>query len=223
MKILDHFANEQAAALASAPPLRDRWRNCSYRIARKAPHLVMHVQQDGYVDLILRAAEAELAANIEQQDALSLGLNHYMIQARYWIFAMFENLRTYCELNMYGPDGQKLKRDDWVDELEAASQLRGQFSLVRVPLAKLEIKGANQKDAPPIQTISYPPKMNEEPQLYRRRATPYYPIQSVDLSTGSACWDVIDLHSKTHVRVSRVSLSDAFLNIFSSKVHAAES
>ena len=194
--------------MSEFPDSQDKWRRASYALASAGHHLSTQVQFDGRIDILLRCWEKEFKDGFSTSNEIDFSMGHYSSLSRYWVFSMYETVRAYVE---------RIKTKELTDDL-TAKNLRDHFAKVRMPLAKFEISGTNKKSAPEISLITNPPGIGEQPKKYERGDTSYYPVTEFDLSTGSIVWKVVVSNPPSQEQISRLSLSEKFLEIFSQRV-----
>ena len=180
-----------------------------------ASQLSATIQQDGQLDLLLRAIEDERAtamAAAQQQDHLFEA--HYQDQAMFsdfWIGRVYETLRLLIARGLLPKDGD-------------VGALKQDFNLLRIPIDKHEIAGDGSLTEP-LHMQRQPPSGN---------ATDFYEYNKADpqrahimgrgvSQRGSMMWRTVDLKTRQDRWIERRALSDRIIALWGADDAAGKS
>ncbi|KSV85205.1 hypothetical protein D9M68_316630 [compost metagenome] len=154
------------------------------------------------LDLILRQLESEHwdDINTSQGDRLSFATDLISALSDSWILASYEPIRAACE--------QLRDRDEQNSKL---SDLHYRLALVRMPIAKAEIKDAKRQK--PEMLLHPVGEGDPSPKSYAADGS-YIVPKAVCGATGATVWYPIDLKVRQTVAICRRDLSDEFLALF---------
>jgi hypothetical protein len=155
-----------------------QWVDCGNRWAgNDAPFLLLDIQLLGHAEAPLLGFEgvlAELIMSGENSENVALFTAQCSALSTYWIFGFYEVLR-------------KLKRESKL-KFPALESIFHEVSVIRMPLAKHEVKGAPG---------------------YRK--TGHYPSSIYKPETGKIGWSVFDPKKEAMTEVIRRDVADRFL------------
>ena len=180
-------ASETVVPLAVDPVPRDYthrkklWVNSSLWLGNnERPYVPMAVQGLGYAERMLLEMEARLAemiASAGPRNARDRLLSECIAHSVLWVFGLYEVVRVI--------------KDAETHHFEPLRDLFWRLEILRMPLAKHEVKRVDRKEAPPI----------------------HYPTSSWDPETGQVGWISIDPRNNTSRVVTRHEFADEFLSV----------
>lgn len=196
-------------AEAKNPGLAKIWVGVSIRLGGMLPKslLTLSVQQDGYLDILLRAMEDERAAGPEHEGIFEF--NYQKMFSELWVGRFYEHLRL-----LTSPDRKQL-----LPRSGDIGALLEDFELLRITIEKHEI-AKDQKLAAPLKfeaTLGNKTNLYEYDRLDQRRAH----IMPSGLSPrGSVAWQVVDLKHDQERWIERRSLSERIVQLWGHNVPA---
>ncbi|SHK53709.1 hypothetical protein SAMN05444159_3516 [Bradyrhizobium lablabi] len=174
-------------ALAVDPVPRDYrqrkklWVNSSLWLGiNERPYVPLAVQGLGYAERMLLEMEerlAEMTASPGPRNARDRLLSECSSHSVLWVFGLYEVVRVI--------------KDARTHHFEAMRNLFWQLEVLRMPLAKHEVKRTDRKEAPPV----------------------HYPTNSWEPETGRVGWISIDPLSHASRVVTRHEFADEFLSV----------
>ena len=192
--------------MASDDELHKRWISVSFKLGAIAGAVhTLSVQRIGRLDMLLRLLEDERLERTKDDPAnepdWSLDLQFALSEN--WLLSAYEVARTAKEM---------LKRRS--DKLPRLLTLENRLALVRMPIAKGEIQGMNQRtnrDNPPMLVRAG----DNTPEPYQADGSFIMP-KSLCAETGSALWHPVDMTIVQTVAICRRDLSNELLGLFES-------
>jgi hypothetical protein len=195
-------------ATARFPVQREKWSDVYTGLVRMngAGSGVIRFHTDVWIDLVLRAMEEELAAQFE--DPLQADERRVMVAnslqhalTRYWVLSTYEVLRI-------------VGRSEAGRVHVKLTALFERFSLVRVPLAKLQIASDRRLNDGAVMLIKVGDGPEAEPETYRSNAkVEYHPPELIN-DRGSVGWGLFQAATLEPVTIFRQQLSDELLGVF---------
>lgn len=193
-----------ALGLANYPAVASDWVNVMHRLGATAgvAH-TLSVSATSKLDIMLRQLESEHweAIRAAQGESAGFATDLIGVLADSWVQSGYEPIRAACE--------QARNRKEEHVKLAA---LHYRLALVRVPIAKAEIKDAKRlKPQLMLHPIGDGP--DNSPKPYVADGT-YIMPKGVCGETGATVWYPVDLKSNQTVAICRRDLSDEFLALF---------
>jgi hypothetical protein len=173
---------------------------------------------DGKTDLLLRALEKEQAKCFAQFETYRDG-GAFMMQtmlSRYWVLSSYELLRTCCDAQIC-ENGQPQNAVCETPECQGCKvvRLKRTFAEVRMPLTKFEPQSRRGKG---LDTLEVIPVLQADQKTAKtipfKGKGKYHPSWLQDKDTGCFGWSYYDAVSEQARIISRLELSDRFLNLF---------
>lgn len=172
---------------------------------------------DGKTDLLLRSLEKEQAKCFAQFETHRDG-GAFMMQtmlSKYWVLSSYELLRTCCDAKIC-ENGQPKNALCDTPECQGCKvvRLKKTFAEVRMPLTKFEPQSRGQV----LNTLEEIPVLQADQQTAKtipfKGKGKYHPSWLQDKETGCFGWSYYDAISNEPRIISRLELSDSFLNLF---------
>lgn len=189
-------------SLAKHPRTAERWVLLSHEMYSRYRRVQATLNQsDGILDTILRTLEAEQLERLGRDRAHQQHEGFWpptlqILFSRLWVLSTYETLRTMKQTAAGRSD-------------PALQAVYERFRIVRIPLAKMEVAGANRLGAP---LEIFGDGTNRKLRIGRdtRQILP----TTICPRTGSVVWEPIDTTTQTVVKLSRLELSDELLSIY---------
>lgn len=204
----------QAALRMSAEnhsDVRKRWVDLTHRLGAQVgvAHLAT-LASNGRFDMMLRQLEAEALEDIQNPPAREndFTFDFMLALSESWVLRSYEVIRSACEQAQNTgeaiPDKFKVLKD--------------RLALVRIPIAKAEIGGADRyrkinKKLPDLALFPVGDGPDNGAKDYAHDGSYVIP-RGICIETGAIVWYPIDLKSQQTVDVCRRDLSDEFLALF---------
>ena len=157
-----------------------QWVDCGRVWAgNERPFLLLDIQMLGHAEAPLLGFEgvlAEMLCDEAEIENTSIFMTQCFALSTYWMFGLYEVIR-------------KLKISRSVEDFYPLSYLFEDIEIIRMPLAKHEVKGAPR---------------------YRNKF--HYPTPIRETGTGRVGWSVFDPRAEAMVTVFRPDLADRFLS-----------
>lgn len=190
--------------MASDQELHKRWISLSFRFGEIAGTVhIMSVQRVGRLDMLLRLLEDERLERMDgdppKEPDLSLDLQ--MALSENWLLSAYEVVRA--------AKGQLKSRSE---EMPKLLTLEKRLALVRMPIAKGEIQGIDQKtnkNNPPLLIKAG----DDAPEPYQADGSFIMPCGLCE-QTGAALWYPVDMATRETLAICRRDLSDELLDLF---------
>jgi hypothetical protein len=165
---------------------------------------LVQVKQFGEIDLIIRALEDERARRATD-DRLMSG-NIQLMLSEIWIGGIYAILFSLNDKKV-GPDNPKF------------ADLFHRLTLLRVPIEKQQIAKDNElrkRSDKSLTLMSWPPNNNDNDlYVYSRDDPQRTHIMAAGITpSGSIAWKPIDLQNNCTQLIDRRSLSDSFLDLW---------
>jgi len=190
------------------PEIHRSWITASFRVGSLLPNslLSMCIQRDGWLDMVLRCMEDELAAG---SHAGAQGEYHFQnLLSELWIGSVYETLRLLKARKLMPDSGESLA-------------LLNDLSLIRMPLEKHEI-AKDQALKNPLQMQAHPPN-NERTDFYvydKDDPTRAHIMPRGVSPRGSVMWQLLDVKANQERWVERRGLSDRLLSLWCANIQA---
>ncbi len=195
-----------AISIANDQDMQRKWIDVYGKFCGYGSDAIMRTQADYRLDMVLRAMEIEAVSAFGKPVANNPLMFAFDVQAalsRCWLLSTYESLRV-TKNTEKGKADTKLRELFW------------RFSLVRIPIAKLEIARDNKIKEDLVFSIMEDAGAEPSERYSEIRQKDYHPAMSAETATGSVAWHVYDRQTKSAYWISRRMLSDAFLNFFDS-------
>lgn len=204
MRATDHLSIAFGLAMNREEGRNEKWISISFKLAEVAGSVhTIALQRIGRLDLMLRLLERERLEAIKgpPSSQVDLSLDLQFSLSENWLLSVYEVARATKE---------QLKRKG--DEMPKLSALEHRLALVRMPVAKAEIRGmhvkANRDNPPMLARIG-----DIEGEPYQADGSYMIP-RSLCQETGAALWYPVDIALKQAVAICRHDLSDEMLALF---------
>ncbi|CAN7187895.1 hypothetical protein LJR098_000428 [Rhizobium sp. LjRoot98] len=162
----------------------------------------LSVSEVSKLDLMLRQLEQEhLEEIIGPEKQFSFATDLICTLSDSWLLASYEPIRAACE--------QTRTRKEPYERLDSFHR---RLALVRIPIAKAEIKDA-QRLKPTLMLYPIGDGDDNSGKLYAHDGS-YIVPKGVCAETGATVWYPIDLKTQKTVAICRRDLSDEFLGLF---------
>jgi hypothetical protein len=157
------------------------WVNSSiWLLINERPYVPLAVQGLGYAERMLLDMEQRLAAmtaSNEPRNARDRLLSECSSHSVLWVFGLYEVVRVIREAETH--------------HIEPLRDLFGRLEVLRMPLAKHEVKRVVRKQTP----------------------SPHYPTSSWDPQTGRVGWITVDPNDSASRVITRHEFADEFLSL----------
>lgn len=177
-----------------------RWIKVQHRFASLAGVATLATfASNSRFDLLLRQIEVEQHAALSQPLSGEGWIDDFAIAlAESWVLRSYEMVRVAC--------AHLKSRRETNDRLQ---RLHERLALVRMPVAKAEIRGANRSPEPIVLVL----RDGSDPRNYEADGSYIIP-RGLCGATGAVMWWPIDIKSGVAIEVCRRDLSDEFLALF---------
>lgn len=191
--------------------VHERWIAVTHKLGSQAgvAHLAT-LASNGRFDIILRQLEAEVLEDIRNPptEEADFSFDFMLALSESWMLRSYEVIRSACEQ-------AQSKETAILDRFKA---VRDRFALVRIPVAKAEIGGADRykrahKKLPELELVAVGGGPDSRVKAYAHDGS-YVVPRGICRETGAIVWYPIDLKTQTTVAVCRRDLSDEFLALF---------
>lgn len=182
----------------------ERWIKIYHQLGAEYGVAMLAMAGDTRLDLLLRQLEVEILDKLRKQEkseTVSFLMDFQLKLSECWVLSSYEVIRSASQ--------QDRKRERRNEKLK---ELLNIFELVRMPIAKYEIAGAN-RGKPHIELVAIGATSAEDTKTYAADGT-YIVPRGINCDTGSVTWAPINLETGKTVEISRIELSDQFLNLF---------
>ena len=205
MRVTDLISTAFRIATTSDSTRYSKWIDISHKLARDAgtTHIVM-LQRVGSLDMLLRLLETERREMLkdQHQTQFDMSLDLQLAWSESWIFSAYEVLRS----------AKQRLIDKSASEASRLLTIEHRLALVRIPLAKGEIKDmdkkANKANPPMLQVEN-----GDIPEPYKNDGSYILP-RGICPSTGAVMWLPADMKTRKTVPICRRDLSDEILSLF---------
>lgn len=204
MKATDLLLAAYAIARAKDDKHHEQWISVSFKLGAIAGAVhTISVQRIGRLDMLLRLLEDERLERLKDgpSNEPDWALDLQFALSESWLLSAYEVTRTGKEM---------LKRRS--EEMPKLLSLENRLALVRMPIAKGEIQGMNQKanrDNPPMLVRAG----SDTPEPYQADGSFIMP-KSLCEQTGSVLWHPIDMSLVRTIAIRRLDLSNEMLSLF---------
>ncbi|MBY3257093.1 hypothetical protein HFO09_23345 [Rhizobium laguerreae] len=203
MRATEHLQLAFDIGMAGHPELQRRWIDVMYKVASRwgRAHMVS-LTSTNRIDLLLRQLEREQLEGMQNgsSDAAANSVDVVVALAETWVLRTYEVIRAAAE--------QATRRGETNEKL---ATLKYRLGLVRMPIAKAEIKDVRAKE--PVLDVFGLAGGERDPRPYKNDGSYIIP-RGICGTTGSVMWWPIDIKQMTTVEIRRRELSDEFLSLF---------
>ena len=200
MRATDHLQLACFMGMERHPELQRRWIDVMHNVGSQwgVAHMIP-LASNNRIDLLLRQLEQEQLEKVQDlsSDDADFSDDLMLALAESWVLRSYEVIRAAAE--------QARRRGETNEKLAA---LKYRLGLVRMPIAKAEIKDAKAKE-PMLDVLGG----ERNPRPYKNDGSYIIPRGSCG-TTGSVMWWPIDIKRMTTVEIRRRELSDEFLSLF---------
>lgn len=201
MRAIDQLDGAIVTALAAHVDVHKRWIDAQFRFSALAgTAALIPFAGTTRLDMLLRQIESEqLAAGIETQTGAGFVFDLAVTLSEAWVLRAYEMVRGALEV-------VKKRGAEAPAKLLA---LHDRLALVRMPIAKLEIRSANKHKG----EIVLVREGGEDPRAYIDNGS-YIVPRGICGQSGAVMWWPVDLKSGQSIEICRRDLSDEFLALF---------
>lgn len=189
--------------IAGHPELQRRWIDVMYKVGSRwgNAHMVP-LASSNRIDLLLRQLEREQLEGMQNgpSNDAAFSVDIVIDLAETWVLRTYEVIRAAAE--------QTTRRGETDEKLAA---LKYRLGLVRIPIAKAEIKDVRAKE--PVLEVFGLAAGERDPRPYKNDGSYIIP-RGICGTTGSVMWWPADIKQMTTVEIRRRELSDEFLSLF---------
>ncbi|MCH8685875.1 hypothetical protein [Pedomonas mirosovicensis] len=191
-------------AMASDEELHKKWISVSFALGARAGNVhIIAAQRIGRLDMLLRLLEGERLKRMEggppKEPDFSLDVQSALSES--WLLSAYEVVRAAKE---------QLKRRG--EERPNLLVLEHRLAIVRMPIAKGEIQGMNQKanrENPPMLVKAG----DDTPEAYQDDGSYILP-RGLCGEVGAVVWYPVDMMTRETIAICRRDLSDEMLALF---------